>query len=104
LVLAHYLADFPLQGSYLATEKRHNLYALLAHGAIYGLAVSLALKLLGYSFDYQIAAFLIGSHIFIDYMKISVDRFYHARFNLWVDQALHLFILYAVYLYIGGAN
>lgn len=92
IILAHYIADYPLQGSFLAQTKGKYFYSLLAHSIIYGLTIALAFKLLGV-FSILKAFILVISHILIDYKKATAKNKYKALTTyLYIDQALHLAI------------
>ena len=86
LIGLHALADYPLQGDFLAKAKNHLnpipgvpfYQALAAHGAIHGAAVGVFLQspLLG--------ACEFVAHCAIDYLKCA------NRISFNVDQALHV--------------
>lgn len=86
LVFVHCLADYPLQGDFLAKAKNHRvpipgvpwLTALLSHAAIHAGGVLLVTGSLWFA-----AAEFIG-HSIIDYTKCS------GRIGFNADQALHL--------------
>ena len=92
IILAHYIADYPLQCDFLAQTKGKYWYSLLAHSIIYGLTVSLALKLLGL-FAIWKAIILIASHMIIDYKKATAkNKDKSLTTYLYIDQALHIAI------------
>lgn len=92
IILAHYIADYPLQGDFLAQTKGKYWYSLLAHSVIYGLTIALALKLLGL-FAIWKAIVLIISHMVIDYKKATAKNKEKALTTyLYIDQALHIVI------------
>ena len=92
ILLAHYIADYPLQGDFLAQTKGKYFYSLLAHSMIYGLTVAVALKLLGL-FAIWKALILIVSHIIIDYNKATAkDKTKALTTYLYIDQLLHILI------------
>ncbi len=96
LLLAHYIADYPLQGTFLATTKGKSWYSLLAHSVIYGLTISLCLKFLG-AFALWKAVVLVTSHIIIDYRKATAtDKTKAETTYLYIDQALHILINFAL--------
>lgn len=91
LASAHYLADYPLQGDFVARMKGQpnadGFHTLLAHAAIQGGLVG---AVAAYRGDDWLQVFLLVgiTHYFIDLGK--------ARFNwygLHVDQALHMTVL-----------
>ena len=84
LILAHFLADYPLQGDKMAVEKcpGHDVtmdwrWWLAAHAATHGFFVALltGIPLLG-------LAELVG-HALVDYGKCRL------QYSLFVDQLLH---------------
>jgi hypothetical protein len=92
IILAHYIADYPLQGSFLAQTKGKYFYSLLAHSIIYGLTIALSFKLLGV-FSILKAFILVISHILIDYKKATArNKDKTLTTYLYIDQALHLAI------------
>ena len=86
LVVFHFLADYPLQGDFLAQAKdRHSklgqmfwYHALPAHGAIHAGFVMLATGVLWMAIVEWLA------HVLIDYLKCE------KLIDLDVDQFLHL--------------
>lgn len=86
LVFAHFLADYPLQGEFLAKGKNHKspipgvpfYHPLIAHAAIHGgfVGIITGSALLG------VLEALI--HTLIDYLKCDGQISYH------VDQVLHI--------------
>ena len=92
IILAHYIADYPLQGDFLAQTKGKYWYSLLAHSVIYGLTIALALKLLGLFAIWKAIALII-SHMVIDYKKATAKNKEKALTTyLYIDQALHIVI------------
>lgn len=98
IFLAHYVLDYPLQSDFLATTKGRYFYSLLAHSVIYGIGMALCFKLLGV-FAVWKAVILVVSHVIIDYKKSHAKNKEKALSDyLYVDQALHLVINFALYL------
>lgn len=92
ILLAHYIADYPLQGDFLAQTKGKYFYSLFAHSVIYGLTMALCFKLLGV-FTIGKAIVLVISHIAIDYLKATAKNKDRALTTyLYLDQLLHLII------------
>lgn len=92
ILLAHYIADYPLQCDFLAQTKGKYFYSLLAHSIIYGLTISLAFKILGV-FAIWKAIVLVISHIMIDYFKATAKNKEKAITTyLYIDQILHITI------------
>lgn len=99
VILAHYIADYPLQGDFLAQTKGKYWYSLVAHSIIYGLTIALCFKLLGV-FEIWKVAILVLSHIVIDYKKATAKNKDKAlTIYLYIDQALHI-VINAVLFYI----
>jgi hypothetical protein len=95
VLLAHYLADYPLQGDFLAQTKGVHWYSLWAHCVIYSLTVALCLKLLGLLALWKVAI-LLTSHIVIDYKKATAkDKTKALALYLYLDQACHITIAFA---------
>lgn len=101
MAIGHALADFPLQGSYLSTQKNRHLaagrpewlVAVLAHSLIHAGAVWLVTG------SMLLAAVELVLHSLIDHGKCE------KKFGLLADQALHLSckIVYAVLVTMGMA-
>ncbi|MFH0902324.1 MAG: DUF3307 domain-containing protein [Pseudomonadota bacterium] len=91
LLGAHFLADFPLQGSFLAAMKGRRLYILFAHAFIYAAVLGLALFVLGCYADWKVGVLLL-SHMLIDGWKANMpadDAHWHL---IYYDQLMHLAI------------
>lgn len=96
VVLAHYVADYPLQGNFLANTKATHWYSLLAHSVIYALAIALCYKLIG-AFALWKVLVLLASHIGVDYVKSHAkDKSKALTSYLYWDQVLHLGIAIAL--------
>lgn len=86
LAIVHFVADYPLQGDFMAKAKNHRLsipgvpfyHPLVAHAAIQAGGVWLVMG----SPALAVAEFL--AHAVIDYAKSD------GRFGFGVDQCLHL--------------
>jgi hypothetical protein len=92
VLLAHYIADYPLQGDFLAQTKGKYWYSLFVHSIIYGLTIALCFRLIGV-FAIWKAILLIGSHMIIDYKKATAKNKDKALTTyLYIDQILHLII------------
>lgn len=91
-LLFHYIADYPLQGSFLAQTKGKYFYSLFAHSMIYGLFVAFCFNFIGAYAPYK-AFILVLSHIAIDYIKSHAkDEGKALKEYLYIDQALHITI------------
>lgn len=93
LLLAHLLADFPLQFTQLFKLKVSSRWGTAFHGGIFTLlALILALPYLAYNSMWIFILLLGISHIFIDETKLSLTRKFKID-NLWLfllDQGLHI--------------
>lgn len=90
LLLAHYVADFPLQGDFLGTMKGKYDYLLFAHVVIWSGVISLALVYLGIYTIYKLLFLFIG-HFVIDRWKARKENKENAlTWDLWIDQSLHV--------------
>ena len=99
LLLAHYLADFPLQGDFLANMKGKNSYLLLCHVLIYSLFVGAVLEYLGLYETWKMCV-LLFSHNFIDLWKCKyASKDTALTTSLYIDQALHLIVLYILMVF-----
>jgi hypothetical protein len=87
LIFLHYLADFPLQGQYLAENKGKNDYLLFAHAFIWSGIISIGLVYFSL-FTLTDAFFLLIGHFYIDRWKARLDN--SGINELIVDQILHL--------------
>lgn len=91
LLCCHFLADYPLQGDFLAKGKNHKnpitgipwYHCLLAHSAIHGLFVGFVLQSPWFGF------FEFVAHAIIDYSKCNGD-FGEGNIAYNIDQALHI--------------
>lgn len=99
LLSAHFLADFPLQGEWMAKEK-YNVFktpigtiALFAHAFIHALVLGTIACSLGYNFE--LFFWTVGvTHFFIDYGKIK------EKYGVYEDQLLHCLVLLLLILYV----
>ncbi|RFC66460.1 DUF3307 domain-containing protein [Fulvimarina endophytica] len=81
LLAAHWVADYPLQGDFLATAKQNGplrAYHLIAHAGIHGGAVAIVTGSVGLGIAEWIA------HAIIDENKVW------SRTSFATDQALHI--------------
>lgn len=95
LLFAHLLADYPLQGDFLANIKGKNLIALLTHAGIWTGTVTLSLKLLGYHPTFPVVVFLFVVHAIIaDALKAKKLLWYRNMdapgLGLLIDQLIHV--------------
>lgn len=89
LTWIHYVADFPLQGEFLANFKGKYDYLLFSHAVIWSGSMSLGLAYFGIFTYWKLAMLLIG-HFLIDRWKSRKKDKTNALTNdLWKDQYLH---------------
>jgi hypothetical protein len=90
LLGAHFIADYPLQGDFLAQTKGKYWYSLMAHSIIYATVIGLCLMFLG-SYAFWKVALIYVSHLIIDYKKATAKNKDKALTDyLYIDQALHI--------------
>jgi len=93
LIAGHYLADFPLQGEFIAKMKGRpeamGWHCLTAHAMIQGLVVAVMVAALGHAW---VAAFLAVAvtHWLIDLGKVR------GLYGINADQSLHILVLLIV--------
>jgi hypothetical protein len=68
LVFAHCVLDYPLQGSFLASEKSKSNFVLAVHCIIWSLGISIVLMYLGLFAWWKVIMLLVG-HYCMDYWK-----------------------------------
>lgn len=94
LLFAHLIADYPLQGSFLAEMKGKNFILLATHAGIWTGTVLLAAHFLGYSVDLWDVFILFSVHAAADYMKARPLSFYKnlnpLTWGLAIDQSIHV--------------
>lgn len=86
LIFLHYLADFPLQGAYLAENKGKNDYLLFAHSFIWAGAISAGLLYFGLLEVWKLL-FLLSGHFIVDRWKARKQG--SGNIELLIDQFLH---------------
>jgi hypothetical protein len=105
LIFAHLLADYPLQGTFLATMKGKNLIVLLTHAAIWTGTILTAVHLLGYSVTFFDVTWLFSIHAWQDYRKAKPMGIYHGldplKGGLLLDQSVHLVQILILMAYKG---
>lgn len=94
LVFAHLLADYPLQGDYLATTKGKNIISLVSHAGIWTGVICVTTYLLGASVNLLDITWLFIIHAIQDYMKAKPLIFYKklapSKGGLLIDQLVHI--------------
>lgn len=94
LLFAHLLADYPLQGDFLAKMKGKNHITLATHAGIWTGTICTALWLMGLPVDEFDIAWLFVVHAIVDYMKAKPVGFYKNMnplgLGLLIDQMIHV--------------
>ncbi|MBU8785709.1 DUF3307 domain-containing protein [Bacillus glycinifermentans] len=106
LIFAHLLADYPLQGDFLATMKGKNVIVLLSHAGIWAGTISIAAYLAGIQITYGDIAALFIVHAIADYLKAKPVGLYKKldalRGGLLLDQSIHLAQIIVLLAYKGA--
>ncbi|WP_243299135.1 DUF3307 domain-containing protein [Bacillus litorisediminis] len=93
-LFAHLLADYPLQGEFLATMKGKNVIALFSHAGIWTGCIALTGHLLGFDVGYIDIASLFIVHTVADYLKVANKLWYKKldslKGGLLCDQLIHV--------------
>jgi len=92
LLLAHFLADFPLQRSAWVDNKREKglaSYAIYLHAAV---VLAVTWIAVGYLKYWWLAALVSASHFAIDYAKVKWTR--NGPRSFLADQALHMVVIW----------
>lgn len=94
LLFAHLIADYPLQGAFLAEMKGKNFIILATHAGIWTGTVLIAAHFIGYSVDLFDVFFLFIVHAIADYLKAKPLWFYKKLnplgWGLAIDQLIHV--------------
>ena len=94
LLFAHLLADYPLQGEFLATMKGKNVIVLISHAGIWTGCIAVAGYLTGYDVGYGDIALLFAVHALADYLKAANKLWYKnmdaLKGGLLIDQLIHV--------------
>lgn len=85
----HYIADFPLQGDFVAQMKGKRIYILFTHAMIYASIISTILMLFSKYADWKFGVILI-THMLIDYWKSHKPNDEAHWHLLYYDQAAHI--------------
>lgn len=105
LVFAHLLADYPLQGDFLAKMKGQNVITLASHAGIWTGVVSIAVYLLGYEVTFIDVGLLFIVHAVADYMKAKPVGIYKRldplKGGLLLDQLIHVVQILVLMIYKG---
>ncbi|MGY3717057.1 DUF3307 domain-containing protein [Sutcliffiella cohnii] len=94
LLFAHLLADYPLQGEFLATTKGKNLIALVSHAGIWTGCIAIGGYLIGFDVGFIDVALLFFVHAVADYLKAANKLWYKKldalKGGLLSDQLIHV--------------
>lgn len=103
LLLAHLIADFPLQFNEIFKLKVKRKLGVLLHCAIFGVISALLLcPYVFYIWMWLVIIILIGSHFIIDYTRVVFTKKTNID-NLWMfllDQFLHIIVVWLISLWI----
>lgn len=93
----HCLADYPLQGEFLANVKATNTFLLAVHCAIWAGLIWAGFRYLGFNSQY-IFPYLFAGHFAIDLWKCTrQDKTKALTTYLYIDQALHAVQIWSVF-------
>jgi hypothetical protein len=100
LVLAHFLADFPLQPDTIYRLKTKNLWGQTLHATIFvACSIALGWPFLKTGAIWILFLFLGASHFVIDCLKVRyVDKGGDKLWSFLVDQFLHLALIGVIFL------
>jgi len=105
LLFAHLLADYPLQGSFLATMKGKNIILLASHAGIWTGTILVVAWFAGISSDIYDVLFLFLIHAVADYAKAKplgiYKRLHPLGWGLFLDQMIHVAQI-LVFMYVKG--
>lgn len=105
LVFAHLLADYPLQGEFLANFKGKNHIILATHAGIWTGVILVATHLLDFTVTVFDAVWLFIVHAIADYLKARSIGIYKKldalKGGLLLDQAIHVAQIIILMLYKG---
>lgn len=94
LLFCHFLADFPLQGDFMAKFKGKNTIIMMAHVSIWTGMICIGGYLLGFDIDNVDIISLAVVHGVADLFKANNMWFYKKLdplgSGLYVDQSIHL--------------
>lgn len=94
LMFAHLLADYPLQGDFLAKMKGKNIIVLFTHAGIWTGCIAVAGYLLGFNVGYLDITLLFVIHAIADYLKAANKLWYKKldalKGGLVSDQLIHV--------------
>ena len=102
LLLAHFIADFPLQSTKLFRLKTEGIKGTILHGSIFGiLAVVFSVPYLTFQWMGTFLILLWIFHIFTDWLKIKlINHYKNDSLSLFIfDQMLHIAVIGVVILF-----
>lgn len=103
LMFAHLLADYPLQGDFLANMKGKNHIVLATHAGIWTGVICVAMSLIGLPVGLLDIAWLFIVHAGADYAKAKPLGFYKKLDplgkGLLIDQGIHVIQIIILLLY-----
>ncbi|MDP8218103.1 MAG: DUF3307 domain-containing protein [Candidatus Theseobacter exili] len=101
-LLAHFIADFPLQTDFVYRSKRMNKWGGLLHGTILALCMAaLSFPFWDYFQLWAFIAFVCGTHIILDWKKNSIkdeSKVFKSLMLFIFDQIFHITIISLVFL------
>lgn len=104
-LLAHFLADYPLQSTRLVHLKWKSFFGVFIHGSIHLMVMMIILFPLLHSPKVWVALGIIYvTHNIIDQTKVKLDKSNpgKARLLYFLDQFLHWSIILAMAFYVNG--
>lgn len=105
LIFAHLLADYPLQGDFLANFKGKNHIVLVSHAGIWTGTILVATHLLGFDVTLFDVVWLFIVHAVADYLKAKPVGVYKKldslKGGLLLDQSIHVIQILILMAYKG---
>jgi hypothetical protein len=105
LIFAHLLADYPLQGNFLANMKGKNHIILATHAGLWTGTILVAVHLLGFDVTLFDVVSLFVVHAIADYLKAKPVGIYKKldalKGGLLLDQSIHLLQILVLMSYKG---
>ncbi len=107
LFLAHFLADYPLQPSWIVKMKYKSFLGVFIHTVIHlAVIILLSIPFLHLPNVWYGIAIIFVTHNIIDYSKVTIEKKFKKINHLYsyiLDQALHLTIIYSVAVFLMGS-
>lgn len=98
VLIGHVFADFYAQTDFVARQKCKSMRVLTLHCGVYALCL-IPFCLVSFSFLHAVAAWVVlaFAHAVIDFGKVAWERRHNKLFAIYcLDQALHMFVCFAV--------